>query len=32
MTERKLASVRGGDQEAFRQLTDPHWRELQLHR
>lgn len=31
MTERIVAPARGGDEEAFRQLTDPHRRELQLH-
>ena len=31
MTERALALARAGDQDAFRELTDPHRHELQLH-
>lgn len=31
MTEQTLARARAGDQDAFRELTDPHQRELQLH-
>jgi RNA polymerase sigma-70 factor (TIGR02960 family) len=31
MTERMLARARAGDEEAFRELTDPYRRELQLH-
>ena len=31
MTEQTLASARGGDEAAFRELTDPYRRELQLH-
>ncbi|HEY2055081.1 MAG TPA: RNA polymerase subunit sigma-70, partial [Solirubrobacterales bacterium] len=31
MTEQALARARGGDEDAFRKLTDPHRRELQLH-
>ena len=31
MTEQTLARARAGDQDAFRELTDPHRRELQLH-
>ena len=31
MTERTLARARAGDQDAFRELTDPYRRELQLH-
>ena len=31
MTEQTLARARGGDQNAFRELTDPYQRELQLH-
>lgn len=31
MTERTLRLARSGDEEAFRQLTDPHRLELQLH-
>ncbi len=30
VTERTLAHARGGDQDAFRELTDPYRRELQL--
>jgi len=30
-TEQTLARARGGDEDAFRQLTDPYRRELQLH-
>jgi len=30
-TERTLARARAGDEEAFRELTDPYRRELQLH-
>src|SRR5829696_2443288 len=30
-TDRALALARAGDEDAFRQLTDPHRRELQLH-
>jgi DNA-directed RNA polymerase specialized sigma24 family protein len=29
--EATLARARAGDEEAFRELTDPHRRELQLH-
>ena len=31
MTERTLARANGGDEDAFRELTDPYRRELQLH-
>jgi RNA polymerase sigma-70 factor (ECF subfamily) len=31
MTETTLARARAGDEEAFRELTEPHRRELQLH-
>ena len=31
MTERTLARARAGDEDAFRELTDPYRRELQLH-
>ena len=31
MTEQTLAHARAGDEEAFRELTDPYRRELQLH-
>jgi RNA polymerase sigma-70 factor (TIGR02960 family) len=31
VTEQTLASARGGDEAAFRELTDPYRRELQLH-
>jgi RNA polymerase sigma-70 factor (TIGR02960 family) len=31
MTEQALARARAGDEEAFRELTDPYRRELQLH-
>jgi RNA polymerase sigma-70 factor, ECF subfamily len=31
VTERALALARAGDQDAFRELTDPHRHELQLH-
>jgi RNA polymerase sigma-70 factor (TIGR02960 family) len=31
MTDRALACARAGDQDAFRSLTDPYRRELQLH-
>jgi RNA polymerase sigma-70 factor (TIGR02960 family) len=31
MTEQALARARGGDDGAFRELTEPHRRELQLH-
>src|SRR3954464_15961128 len=31
MTEPTLARARAGDQDAFRALTDPYRRELQLH-
>ena len=31
MTEQTLARARAGDQDAFRELTDPYRRELQLH-
>jgi RNA polymerase sigma-70 factor (ECF subfamily) len=31
VTERTLARARAGDEGAFRELTDPHRRELQLH-
>ena len=31
MTEQTLARARAGDQDAFRELTDPFLRELQLH-
>jgi RNA polymerase sigma-70 factor (ECF subfamily) len=31
VTQRALARARAGDEEAFRQLTDPYRRELQLH-
>ena len=31
MTTTALARARAGDGEAFRELTDPHRRELQLH-
>ena len=31
MTEQTLARARDGDEDAFRELTDPYWRELQLH-
>ena len=31
MTEQTLARARGGDENAFRELTDPYRRELQLH-
>ena len=31
MTEQTLARARAGDEAAFRELTDPHRRELQLH-
>ena len=31
MTEQTLARARGGDEDAFRELTDPYRRELQLH-
>jgi RNA polymerase sigma-70 factor, ECF subfamily len=30
-TEATLARARAGDEAAFRELTEPHWRELQLH-
>src|ERR1700739_2306061 len=30
-TERTLARARAGDEDAFRELTDPYRRELQLH-
>jgi RNA polymerase sigma-70 factor (ECF subfamily) len=31
VTERTIARARAGDEDAFRELTDPHRRELQLH-
>lgn len=31
MTERTLTRARGGDEAAFRELTEPYRRELQLH-
>ena len=31
MTEATLARARSGDEDAFRELTDPYRRELQLH-
>jgi DNA-directed RNA polymerase specialized sigma24 family protein len=31
VTEQTLARARGGDENAFRDLTDPYKRELQLH-
>ena len=31
MTEQTLARARAGDEDAFRELTDPHRRELQVH-
>ena len=31
MIEQSLARARGGDEDAFRELTDPYRRELQLH-
>ena len=31
MTERTLMLARAGDEAAFRQLTDPYRRELQVH-
>ena len=31
MSDRTLARARAGDEEAFRELTDPHRRELQVH-
>jgi RNA polymerase sigma-70 factor (ECF subfamily) len=31
VTEQTLARARAGDEDAFRELTDPHQRELQLH-
>src|SRR3954464_3884130 len=31
VTEQTLASARGGDEAAFRELTDPYRRELQSH-
>src|SRR5215217_447852 len=31
VTEQTLARARAGDQDAFRELTDPYRRELQLH-
>ena len=31
MTEQSLTRARAGDEEAFRALTDPYRRELQLH-
>ena len=31
MTEQTLARARAGDEDAFRELTDPYRRELQLH-
>jgi RNA polymerase sigma-70 factor (TIGR02960 family) len=31
VTEQTLARARAGDEDAFRELTDPHRRELQLH-
>src|ERR1700704_2939741 len=31
VTEATLARARGGDEDAFRDLTDPYRRELQLH-
>jgi RNA polymerase sigma-70 factor (TIGR02960 family) len=31
VTEQSLARARGGDEDAFRELTDPYRRELQLH-
>ena len=31
MTEAMLARARSGDEDAFRELTDPYRRELQLH-
>ncbi|MGB0097104.1 MAG: sigma-70 family RNA polymerase sigma factor [Solirubrobacteraceae bacterium] len=31
MTEQTLARARAGDEDAFRELTDPYQRELQLH-
>lgn len=31
MTEATLSRARAGDEEAFRELTDPHRRELHLH-
>ena len=31
MIERTLARAREGDEQAFRELTDPYRRELQLH-
>jgi DNA-directed RNA polymerase specialized sigma24 family protein len=31
MTEATLSRARAGDEEAFRALTDPYRRELQLH-
>jgi RNA polymerase sigma-70 factor (ECF subfamily) len=31
VSEAILARARAGDEQAFRELTEPHWRELQLH-
>jgi RNA polymerase sigma-70 factor, ECF subfamily len=31
VTERTIAQARAGDEDAFRELTDPYRRELQLH-
>jgi DNA-directed RNA polymerase specialized sigma24 family protein len=31
VTEQTLARARAGDEDAFRELTDPYRRELQLH-
>ena len=31
MTTSALTRARAGDEQAFRELTEPHWRELQLH-
>ena len=31
MTDQALARARAGDEDAFRELTDPYRRELQLH-
>ena len=31
MTTSTLTRARAGDEQAFRELTEPHWRELQLH-
>lgn len=31
MTQATFTRARAGDEEAFRSLTDPYWRELQLH-